>query len=140
MSDIVFVSSQGGHRVQLEIIVNAMKADGHVVTLVTSSGGDYLIPDFNKSTPIKLILSLFCIAKIVFLIRPTHVVSTGAAPGLCFAFLSKCLGARVLWIDSVANAQRLSLSGRLACRFCDQVLTQWPDLVSERVAYRGRLV
>jgi hypothetical protein len=34
-------------------------------------------------------------------------------------------------VDSIANAEELSLSGRKVRRFADLWLTQWPDLVRE---------
>ena len=37
-------------------------------------------------------------------------------------------GCRTLWIDSLANTERLSLSGRLARPVADMRLTQWEHL------------
>ena len=36
--------------------------------------------------------------------------------------------AKTIWIDSIANCERLSSSGRRARRVAHQWLTQWPDL------------
>ena len=63
--------------------------------------------------------------------RPDVVVTTGAAPGLFGAFLGRRFGARTIWIDSLANVERLSLSGQKAGRFSDLWLTQWPALACE---------
>ena len=57
------------------------------------------------------------------------MVSTGAAPGLVALALAKLmLGSRTIWIDSIANSERLSLSGRLARPVADAWLTQWAHL------------
>jgi len=40
-------------------------------------------------------------------------------------------GARTIWIDSIANTERMSLSGRLSRPFAQLWLTQWPE-VSDR--------
>ena len=57
------------------------------------------------------------------------VVTTGAAPGLMALVMGKLLaGSRTVWIDSIANTRRLSLSGRLAWPVADAWLTQWEHL------------
>jgi hypothetical protein len=64
--------------------------------------------------------------------RPDLIVSTGAAPGAIALAIGKLHGAKVVWVDSVANAEKLSMSGRLCSLFADLCLTQWPHLASER--------
>jgi hypothetical protein len=56
------------------------------------------------------------------------VISTGAAPGYFAVRIGKLFGARTIWVDSVANAEELSLSGKEAGRHVDLWLTQWPHL------------
>ena len=58
------------------------------------------------------------------------IVSTGASCGYVALRLGRVYGARSLFIDSIANAEVLSLSGSLACRHADLMLTQWPHLAS----------
>ena len=60
--------------------------------------------------------------------RPQIVISTGAAPGLAALFLGRLVGARTIWLDSIANAEKLSMSGKLARHAADLWLTQWPHL------------
>ena len=38
------------------------------------------------------------------------------------------MGARTIWIDSMANVDKMSMAGRLARRYSDLWLTQWPHL------------
>jgi len=42
--------------------------------------------------------------------------------------LGKLLGCRTVWLDSIANAEEISMSARLARRYADLWLTQWEDL------------
>ncbi len=72
--------------------------------------------------------------------RPDIVVSTGAAPGYLAIRLAKLVGARTVWIDSVANVDELSLSGQLASERVDLCLTQWPHLAAGPVCYRGSVL
>jgi hypothetical protein len=45
-----------------------------------------------------------------------------------------------VWIDSVANVEELSLSGRLASERVDLCLTQWPHLAAGLVYYKGSVL
>jgi hypothetical protein len=45
-----------------------------------------------------------------------------------------------VWVDSVANAEELSLSGKMASEKADLCLTQWPHLASGAVAYEGSVL
>jgi hypothetical protein len=61
--------------------------------------------------------------------RPDVIISTGAAPGYFALWIGRrLLGARTIWIDSIANVDRLSLAGAKAGRVADLWLTQWPHL------------
>jgi hypothetical protein len=46
--------------------------------------------------------------------RPDVVITTGAASGYFAVRIGKFFGARTLFLDSIANAERLSLSARMA--------------------------
>ncbi|WP_338035615.1 hypothetical protein [Billgrantia antri] len=78
--------------------------------------------------------------RIVRQSRADAVISTGAAPGLLVLFAGWLLGRKTIWVDSIANSRRLSLSGRAACLFATQVLTQWPELATGRVRHLGGLL
>ena len=80
-------------------------------------------------------------AWIIFTKRPDVVISSGAAPGLIAIMLGKMVGAKTIWIDSIANAEELSLSGKKAGAFADLWLTQWPNLVQPTgPQYQGRVL
>lgn len=80
---------------------------------------------WNKAALIRLAIQL---AWILVKERPSVVVSTGAAPGYFAMLLGRWLGARTIWIDSMANIDELSMSGSRAGRYADLWLTQWPHL------------
>jgi UDP-N-acetylglucosamine:LPS N-acetylglucosamine transferase len=73
--------------------------------------------------------------------RPHAIVTTGAAPMLCFLILGRLIGSRTLWIDSIANAERLSTSGWLARKIAHCTVSQWPDVAErEGVPYWGAII
>jgi len=135
---ILAVASGGGHWIQMQRLRPAFQ--GHDVTYVTVGPCDaesvspsalMLIPDANARTPFRMVWLLICMAWIVLRVRPDVVITTGAAPGYWAVRFGHWCGAKTLFIDSIANAERLSLSGRMAVKSADVTLTQWSDLVTE---------
>jgi UDP-N-acetylglucosamine:LPS N-acetylglucosamine transferase len=132
---ILAIASGGGHWVQLLRLrpafegcdmVYATVSRGYEVDIV---GCEFrLIRDANQWSKLALIRSAFGILFLVLTERPDVVISTGAAPGYFGVLFGKWFGARVVWLDSIANAEELSLSGKLAGKFVDLWLTQWEPL------------
>ncbi len=133
---ILAVASGGGHWVQLLRLGPAF--EGHPVVYVTVSdayrqdlpAGSRLrvVNDATRWSRLALGALLLRVAWIVLRERPAFVVTTGAAPGYFALRLGGWLGARTVWIDSIANVEELSLSGSRAGRHADLWLTQWPHL------------
>jgi UDP-N-acetylglucosamine:LPS N-acetylglucosamine transferase len=96
--------------------------------------------DANRREKLKLARSAAAIAWVLLRERPDVVISTGAAPGYLALRLARLVRARTVWVDSVANVEELSLSGKLASATADLCLTQWPHLADERVAYKGAVL
>lgn len=134
-SRILLVASHGGHWTQLRRIAEAF--EGHDVRYVTTTAGVAaevapmplaVVPDANLSDLPALLRLAARMVWVVLRTRPDWVISTGAAPGFFALVCGKLCGARTIWIDSIANAERLSLSGRVVAPFADLWLTQWPHL------------
>ena len=146
---ILVIASGGGHWVQMRRLHPAFEGlDVAYVTVHADYAVDvpecrfYAIPDVTRKN---LGRSLTLVPKLVSIIlreRPQLVITTGALPGLVALALAKSLvGARTMWIDSIANCERLSSSGRQARRFADIWLTQWPELAStEGPLFWGRVL
>lgn len=100
-----------------------------------------VVPDANRWSKLRLAWSAARIFLTVVRHRPNVVMTTGAAPGYFAIRFGKLLGARTLWIDSIANADELSMSGQLAMKVADCVLTQWPHVAAnDRPEYRGAVL
>jgi UDP-N-acetylglucosamine:LPS N-acetylglucosamine transferase len=90
---------------------------------------------------LSIVASAFQIALLLFRFRPHVVVTTGALPGLIAIALAKRLGARTIWIDSIANAEEMSLAGQHARKHADLWLTQWPQVAADSGAtFHGALL
>ena len=135
---VLAVASGGGHWVQLKRLVPALSA--HRVSFATvdpSAAAEvdgerfFAISDANRWNKFALLRAAARMAWIVIRTRPDVIISTGAAPGFFAIFFGKLLGSRTVWVDSIANAETLSLSGHKAGRYADLWLTQWPHLARE---------
>lgn len=129
---ILAVASGGGHWQQLMRLRPAFE-DAGVLYLTTLRGlpeqsgalPACIVPDCNRNEKLAILRSTLAIARHILSQRPHVVITTGALPGVIALALGRMLGARTIWVDSVANAEEISMSGRLAQRFAHLWLTQW---------------
>ena len=145
---LLAVASGGGHWVQLLRLRPAFE-DARVtyVTVRRSYASDVpgedlrVVPDATRWNKFKLLLMAAKILWIVLAVRPDVVISTGAAPGHFAIRFGRLVGARTCWIDSIANAEELSLSGRKIRRHATKVLSQWADVAeAEGVEHAGSVL
>jgi UDP-N-acetylglucosamine:LPS N-acetylglucosamine transferase len=139
---ICLVASAGGHLSQLLKIANVWS--GHKICWITTTevvraslggnGNVHVVGECNRQHLWRVITVLLRCLRIVRTEKPDVVISTGAAPGCMAAVIAHFSGAKVIWLDSITNVHRLSLSGRLVRPFADLLLVQWPTLARK---YRG---
>ena len=145
---ILAVASGGGHWQQLMLMRRAF--DGHDARFITTLPGlpeqfdahpSAIVPDCNRNEPIKSFLSLIAITWQILRFRPDVIISTGALPGVIALAVGRVFGARTVWVDSVANAEEMSMSGRLARRFAHLWLSQWEHVAEAAGAdYAGAVL
>jgi len=68
------------------------------------------------------------IFKIVKAENPDLIISTGASIAVNFAIISKLLGIKFIYIESISRSSDLSLSGKLVYSLSDDFYVQWPQL------------
>lgn len=159
---VLAIASSGGHWTQLMRLRGSWEgcdvayatSDPSYREIVIASGNSpdsaqsrfYSFPDANRWQKFRLILQLLKISAIVVRERPAVVVSTGASCGYFALRIGKLLGARTVWVDSIANSEEISMAGRKAARYADLWMTQWPHLSEFRNAngrqplYRGSVL
>jgi hypothetical protein len=146
---VLAVASAGGHFNQLMLLRPGF--EGQQVIYVTTLAGlaeefgalpARRVPDCNANTPLRALGCLAVTGWHVMRLRPRAVVTTGALPGVFALFWGRVAGARTLWIDSVANAEELSSSGRMARRIAHCTLSQWPAVAAaeDGVEYQGSVL
>lgn len=145
---ILAVASGGGHWVQLLRLRPAFMGDDVAFVTVERRYRDdvgearfYTVRDATRWNRLGLVLQALGMLWVMLRERPDVVVTTGAAPGYFAVLIGKVMGARTLWLDSLANAEALSMSGQHAARRADLCLTQWKHLAGRtNVRYRGSVL
>lgn len=159
---VLAVASAGGHWVQLLRLQPAWE-DCHIAYISTSQDRKnevieqceqqqkcipafYVIVDATRWEKMKLLKQLCQIFLILLKERPQIIISTGAAPGFFALKLGKLIGARTIWVDSIANTKEMSLSGKKISSSADLWLTQWEHLADsvqedgKRPQYKGSVI
>ena len=134
---ILAVSSGGGHWVELMRTMPAFEgADVAFVTVNRAYRSEvpghrfYTVKDATRWNKIAVAMMALRVLLILMRERPDVVVTTGAAPGYFALRFGRLFGARTIWLDSIANVDELSMSGRIVGKYADLWLTQWPHLAS----------
>ncbi len=136
---VLAVASGGGHWVQLMRLAPALDVTEEVVYASSHPGcaSDvpdnefYCVGDASRWNPGKVLVVGIKVMWVVLRVRPGVVITTGAAPGLIAIVIGRLSGARTLWLDSIANVDEVSLSGRAAIRCAHLALTQWEHLAGK---------
>lgn len=145
---ILAIASAGGHWQQLMALRPALgESEVHFATTLEGLAAQFdaapasLVPDCNRSNRWQIARTALSLTRLIIRLRPHVVISTGALPGVIALALGRAMGARTVWIDSVANAEEMSMSGRLARRVAHLWLSQWPHVAEASGAeYAGRVL
>ncbi len=144
---VLAIASGGGHWVQLLRLRPAFEgcdisyATVHAASAVDVPGAPFFtFRDASRADWWNFGAVSLQLARVIATVRPDVVVTTGAMPPLAALVLGRLSGARTLWIDSVANSEQLSSSGKIARAFAHRTVTQWPDLATADVPCWGSVL
>lgn len=144
---ILAIASKGGHWIQLLRITKAF-TDTETTYVSTNSNlaetveghRFYTVPDGNRNSILRLSHTFFLMIKIIRKTKPDTIITTGSAPALMGIIAGSLTGKKTIWIDSIANVERVSMSGRIAHYFANRVYTQWPNLANSKFIFRGNIL
>lgn len=144
---VLAIASKGGHWIQLLRITKAL-TDIDIVYVSTNSNFSktvkghrfYTVSDGNRNSLFRLILTFFRLLRIVYIVNPKIILTTGAAPGLMGILVGAIYGKKTIWVDSMANVEEISTSGKIAHYFASRVYTQWPKLANSKFIYSGNIL
>ncbi len=147
---ICLAASAGGHLTELLKLADSwqqyevfyVSTANMVAKKLKQYGQTYVVGECNREHLLRVILVLVRCIRVILHERPNVVISTGAAVGCIMCFLGKLLGAKVVWVDSIANVRWVSLSGRMVRHIADLFLVQWPEIAEQysNVEYVGAVI
>jgi len=153
MKKVLFIASTGGHFSELMQLSKLFeKYDYHIITEKTKTNTnlvekypgrvDYLIfgsKDHLFSYIFKFIANCFKSVYLFLKIRPKVIITTGTHTAVPICYIGKILGSKIIFIETFANSQTKTLSGRLVYPVADLFLVQWESMLNlyPRAIYKG---
>jgi len=142
---LLALSSGGGHWIELLRLTPAFSNIEISFATVNCSNKEevsglkytkfYTFDDVTRWNKIRWVKTAIQILRIIIKVRPHYIVTTGALPGYMAIRIGKLIGAKTVWIDSIANAGELSTAGKYAGKHVDLWLTQWEHLSGKTGPY-----
>ena len=140
--NVMFISSTGGHlseMLQLKSLFD--KYNYHIVTEKTKSNlnlkdkykgkVDFLVfgtKDFMLTYPFKLLYNCFKSVYIYFKIHPDYIITTGAHTAGPICCLGKIFGSKIIYIETFANMNTKTITGKLLYPIADKFIVQWESM------------
>jgi beta-1,4-N-acetylglucosaminyltransferase len=147
---IAIAASPGGHLVQVRQLAPLYEKYPHffftfsnpVAAELSKTAKVYAICNMVRCNPWSWVSGFYQSLRVAIKERPDVILTTGAGVVVMFCFLSKILGAKVIFIESMAKIESPTLTARLLYPIADLFIVQWPKLKSHfpRAHYWGRLL
>ena len=147
--------STGGHLLQLLALREAWNGFSRVwVTFEKSDARSLLAGErvvyahgptnrnFGLLAVRNLLRNLADAFRLLRVVRPKVVLTTGAGVAVPYAWIGRLLGARVVYVESLTRIERPSLSCRLIAPVASRIYAQWPELPEAvpKARYLGSVV
>ena len=155
MKKVLFIASSGGHLSELMQLEKMFKNyDSYLVTEKSKSTlflkdkytnkVHYLIfgTRYHPFTYFfKLIYNTFKSLFIYIKIKPKYIVTTGAHTAGPMCILGKIFGSKIIYIETFANRNRKTATGRLVYPIADLFIVQWEELLKiyPKAVYGGAI-
>lgn len=142
MKKVLFVASTGGHLSELMQLKKMFSYyDFYLITEKTKSNltlkdkyknkVSYLVygtKDHLLSYPFKLLFNCFKSLYLYLKIHPDYIITTGAHTAGPISLLGKIFGSRLIYIETFANIETKTITGKLLYPFSDLFIVQWSNM------------
>lgn len=143
MKKVMFISSTGGHLSELLQLKDMFKKyDYHIVTEKNKSNLDLLKKYPNRVNylifgskshpliyPFKLLINCFISLFLYIKIRPKVIITTGAHTAGPMCCIGKIFGSKIIYIETFANINTKTITGRIIYLFADLFIVQWESML-----------
>ena len=144
--EVLLVCSPGGHALQLTLLRQAWEGRSHAwvtlqrddtSTLLSDERRYYACGPTTRNLP-NLLRNLRLARRLISVLRPRVIVTTGAGIAVPFAWIGRLYGSKVVYVESLTRIESPSVSCRLIGPVASRVYAQWPELA--RSLSRARFV
>ena len=155
MKKVLFISSTGGHLNELLQLKPLFKEyNYHIITEKNQTTVGLKKEYGNRinflvyGTRIRLFEYIFkfaynCLKSLVLYIkiRPKYIVSTGTHTAVPMCYLGKIFGSKIIFIETFANRNTKTLSGRMVYPIADLFIVQWEEMLKlyPKAVYGGAI-
>jgi len=139
----------GGHMVQAKQLASVYEKYDHVYVTFAGGVADEMkkstrvrtVPDLVRRNPLSWIAVVACSFHAAVAERPDVVISTGAGAVVFFCVFAKLLGAKLVFLESMAKVTHPTWTARVLYPFADLFMVQWPGLLKffPKAKFLGRL-
>ena len=146
---VCIACSPGGHMVQARQLARAYeKYDyfyftflGAVALELAKTDHVRASPNIFRHNPVSWFIGAVLSAYIAIAEKPDVVITTGAGVVVFFCIFAKLLGAKLIFLESMAKVEKPTLTARVLYPFADLFIVQWPNLLEffPRAQFEGRL-
>ena len=139
---VLFISSTGGHLDELLQLKSLFKKyDSYIITEKTKSTIDlkdkyskvnYLVygtKDHFITYIFKFIYNVFKSLILFIKIRPKVIVTTGTHTAVPMCYIGKLFFRKIIYIETIANSETKTLSGKLVYPIADTFIVQWESML-----------
>jgi UDP-N-acetylglucosamine:LPS N-acetylglucosamine transferase len=132
---ICLACSHGGHLTEMLQLTSAF--EGYEYFFITYEGArtndlqyKYTIKNIGKN-PLRLLLSIPYLFKILIKEKPDLVISTGSEIAIPVFYIARSLGIKTMFIESLCRVREPSITGEMVYPISNLFLVQWKQLLKK---------
>ncbi|MDO5569190.1 MAG: PssD/Cps14F family polysaccharide biosynthesis glycosyltransferase [bacterium] len=142
MKKVLFISSTGGHLDELLQLKSLFKKYNYYLVTEKTKSTIILKDKYKKVSylvygtkdnfliyPFKLIFNCIKSLCIYVKFRPNYIISTGAHIAGPMCCIGKIFGAKIIFIETLANSKTKTVTGKLVYKFADLFIVQWESML-----------
>jgi len=147
-------ASSGGHMTELFSLLSEIDAWPVKPSVYLTSrsiwasklqeyGPTYVVGECDRTKPLQILITAWKSLSFILKERPDIIITTGSLPIAITCLIGKVFGTKIVWIDSIAQIDELSMSGKLVLKYADVFFTQWPEVAEKhypKAEHKGELM
>lgn len=148
---ILFVASAGGH-LEETLALKSLENRYNTVLITEKTENDitywqdkcYYMHKVNRKEIKSLIIYIGIFFKSLVILlkeKPQIIISTGAMIAFPTCLLGKLMGKKIIYIETMANINSKSMTGKIVYKFADLFIVQWESMkkLYPKAVYGGKV-